>query len=111
MALERSLNEILHRHEILRTYFINEEGNQVQCILPELQLALPVEEVPGANETEREAELKRRIVRESLRSFDLASGPLIYALLQQLSAQEHVLLLVIHHVVFDRWAVNLLELE
>jgi amino acid adenylation domain-containing protein len=106
-ALEESLNEIVRRHEVLRTTFVAQEGRPYQVIAPRLRVALPVVELGGLPEAEREAEVDRLAREEAGRPFDLAGGPLIRTTLLRLGEREHVLLLAVHHIVFDGWSVGI----
>ncbi|HYO72554.1 MAG TPA: amino acid adenylation domain-containing protein, partial [Archangium sp.] len=110
-ALERSLGALIRRHEALRTTFTQEDGAPVQRIAPALTLALPVEGLEGVLEGERPAALQRRVEEEFRRPFDLERGPLFRALLLRVSAEEHVLVLVLHHIVCDGWSLNVLARE
>ncbi|REG14198.1 phosphopantetheine binding protein, partial [Archangium gephyra] len=110
-ALERSFEELVRRHEALRTTFRVENGEPVQVISEEPRLAFPVEELSGLPEAEREAEAKRRVEEEALRPFDLARGPLLRTKLLKLGEREHVLVLVMHHIVSDGWSMGLLVRE
>ncbi len=93
-ALERSLGEVVRRHEALRTTFALVEGQPVQRIAPELSLALPVESLEAVAEGEREGTARRLAEEEARRPFDLEKGPLVRARLLRLAAEEHVLLLI-----------------
>ncbi len=106
-ALEESLNEIVRRHEVLRTTFGAEEGRPYQVIAPRLRVPLVVVELGGLPEGEREAEVVRLAREEAGRPFDLARGPLLRATLLRLGEREHVLLLTVHHIVFDGWSVGI----
>jgi acyl carrier protein len=110
-ALEHSLNEILRRHEILRTTFASINGEPAQVIAPELRLLLAhtsVEELPAA---EREAAALRLVIAEAQRPFDLQHGPLVRGLLVRLSEQSHMLALTLHHIVFDGWSMSIMLRE
>ena len=110
-ALERALAEIVRRHEVLRTTIALRDGAPVQAVAPPSPLRLAAEEVPGSGAEEREAELRRLIRAEAQRPFDLARGPLLRASLQRLDPREHVLLIVLHHVVTDGWSTGILLRE
>ena len=107
-ALERALGEVVRRHEALRTVFGEAEGGPVQTIVPFAGFALPVEDMAWMDEAVREAEVRRRTAEEIARPFDLAAGPLFRASLLRLGAQEHVLLLCMHHAVSDGWSMGVL---
>jgi len=110
-ALEQSLNEIVQRHEVLRTTFAIVEGQPVQVIAPTLTLTLPVVDPSNLPETEREAEARRLATEEARRPFDLARGPLLRTTLLRLGEEEHVLLLTMHHTVSDGWSMGVLYRE
>jgi amino acid adenylation domain-containing protein len=110
-ALERSLSEIVRRHEALRTVFAQADGSPVQVIAPFGGFALPVEDLSALGETDREAAVRRRAGEEAARPFDLAAGPLFRAALLRLGAEEHVLLLSMHHIVSDGWSMGVLFRE
>jgi len=110
-ALERSLSEILRRHETLRTVFPSQEGHPVQQVLPPSPLALPVVELQALPADAQARELERRLREETLRPFDLAEGPLLRPTLYRLGREDHVLQLVMHHIVSDGWSLGVLVRE
>ncbi|HLL45812.1 MAG TPA: condensation domain-containing protein, partial [Longimicrobiaceae bacterium] len=110
-ALERSLSEIVRRHEALRTVFAEVDGSPVQVIAPFGAFALPVEDLSGLGGADREAAVRRRVGEEARRGFDLSAGPLFRAALLRLGAEEHVLLLSVHHIVSDGWSMAVLRRE
>jgi acyl carrier protein len=107
-ALEQSLNEIVRRHEGLRTYFATVAGEPVQVIRPELQLALEIEDLSEQGRKERTATAERLSRSEAEKPFDLAVGPLFRARLLRLESQEHVLLFTMHHIISDGWSLGVL---
>jgi len=110
-ALERSLSALVQRHEALRTTFPQVEGRPVQRIAADLALTLRVEVLEGLPEAGREAAVRRRVEEEARRPFDLERGPLLRVGLLRLKADEHVLLLVMHHAICDLWSLGVLERE
>ncbi|HLL47283.1 MAG TPA: amino acid adenylation domain-containing protein, partial [Longimicrobiaceae bacterium] len=110
-ALERALGEIVRRHEALRTTFAEADGGPVQVIRPFTGFVLPVEDLAGLCEARREAQVERRATQEAARPYDLSAGPLFRASLLRLGAEEHVLLLGMHHVVSDGWSMGVLFRE
>ena len=110
-ALEQSLNEIIRRHEALRTNFITVEGQPVTVIASTQKLALPIVDLQDLPETERLIETQRLATTEAQRPFDLATEPLVRATLLKLQAKEHVLLLTMHHIVSDGWSMGVLFSE
>ncbi len=105
-ALERALDDLVRRHEALRTVFLREEGGPAQTVLPHAPRALPVEELSGGGDA-----LARRMREEALRPFDLGRGPLFRAALLRTGEAEHVLVLALHHVVGDGWSMDVLFRE
>jgi amino acid adenylation domain-containing protein len=111
-ALERSLGEIVRRHDALRTVFQERDGTPVQVIAPFGGLPLPLTDLSHLPPEEREAEVQRELAAEGLtRPFDLAAGPLFRVSLLRLGADEHVLLLSMHHIVSDGWSMGVLYRE
>jgi amino acid adenylation domain-containing protein len=110
-TLARVLTEIARRHESLRTTFTTYTGQPVQVVAPARAVAvarLDLSELPPG---ERAAGAQRACDAEAQRSFDLARGPLWRALLLRLSAEEHILLLTMHHIVVDGWSIDVLSRE
>jgi amino acid adenylation domain-containing protein len=107
-ALGRALGEIVRRHEALRTVFGEVDGAPVQVIAPFGGFTLPVEDLSGLGEADREAAVERRAGEEARRPFDLSAGPLFRAGLLRLGIEEHVLLLTMHHIVSDGWSSGVL---
>ncbi len=105
-ALEQSLNEIVRRHEALRTCFSMVEGQPIQVISSSVTLSLPVVELMHLSEGEREAEAQRLADEENQRAFDLARGPLLRSKLVRLGDDDHVLLVTMHHIVSDGWSMG-----
>jgi amino acid adenylation domain-containing protein len=110
-ALERSLGEIVRRHEALRTVFAERDGTPRQVIAPFGGFTLPVEDLSGLGAADREAAVGRRAGEEAGRVFDLSAGPLFRAALLRVGAEDHVLLLSMHHAVSDGWSMGVLYRE
>lgn len=115
-ALQWSLEELVRRHEALRTRFPARRGLPVQVITPadEVALPLPVVELSQLPADARESELDRLLVEDQSRPFDLARGPVVRAALYRIGPREHVVRLTMHHMVSDAiswWGVLLRELE
>ena len=106
-ALEKALNEIVRRHESQRTTFAVQDGHPVQLIAPALTIPLVMQDLANIPEVERDEEARRVAVDESLRPFDLTTGPLVRARLLRLSAEDHVLLLTMHHIISDAWSAGI----
>ncbi len=107
-ALEESINEIIHRHEVLRTTFTLVDGEPLQVIAPNVQLKIPVVDLQELSDAEREAEIERLSAEEFQCPFDFTQAPLLRCTLLQLGEQEHILLFTIHHIVFDGWSTGVL---
>ena len=110
-ALEQSLNEIVRRHEALRTTFSMVEGQPVQKISASLSLPLSVIDLSQLPESEREDEARRLTNEEAQRHFDLERGPLVRSVLLHLGSEDHILLLTLHHIASDGWSMSILHRE
>lgn len=110
-ALERSLNEIVRRHELLRTTFSFSGGRPVQRIAPTLTIALPVTDLSGLSEADAEAEVERLARQEAGRGFDLERGPVVRGALVRVGLDHHIFLLTIHHIACDGWSLGVLFRE
>src|SRR5581483_11869808 len=108
-ALERALAEVVRRHEALRTGFAAEDGRPIQVIAPADAFALGVVDVSG--EPNPEAAAQRLVDEETARSFDLRGPGLFRARLLRLSESDHILQIVVHHIVFDEWSKVVLYRE
>ena len=105
-ALKRSLEEIVSRHEALRTTFAAVDGEPVQVISPAIDTKLPVEDLSGLPQAEREAEAKRLALEEKRRPFDLERGPLFRARLLRLGRGRARAAGEMHHIVSDGWSMG-----
>jgi len=110
-ALERSIQEIVRRHQPLRSVFRIKEGRLIQIALPAQPLPLPVVDLSNVCEAGREAEALRLAVADANRPFDLSQGPLLRANLWCLGPEDHLLLLTTHHIVSDNWSMAILLRE
>jgi amino acid adenylation domain-containing protein len=110
-ALTQSLNEIVRRHEALRTTFSTVDGQPVQVIASTLTLTLPVVDLRGLPKNQRETEARRLARKERRQPFDLAQGPLLRTTLLRLDEEEHVLVLTMHHIISDGWSIGILRRE
>ncbi|MEG4344556.1 amino acid adenylation domain-containing protein [Microcoleus sp. A003_D6] len=100
-ALERSINEIIKRHEILRTTFAVVDGQPVMLIKDTFNFTLPVVNLGELPEAEREPEALRLGTLEAKQAFDLTEGPLLRGTLMQLGETDYRLFLTIHHIAID----------
>ena len=103
-ALERSIGEIVRRHEVLRTTFASEEGKAVQIVEPYRSFALPVVDLTSVAEENRLDQVSRHAEEGFKHPFDLATGPLMRPCLYRLGENEHVLAIILHHIVSDGWS-------
>ena len=110
-ALERSLNEILRRHEALRTSFTTIAGKPQTTITPVLTMPLPVKDLRNFPEEKREAEIYQVAIEDARSPFNLAQSPLFRILLLQLNEEDYFLLLTIHHIIFDGWSIGVFMRE
>ena len=106
--LRESLVRVVHRHEALRTSIAMVEGEPFQVIASTVVVDMPVVDLSGLPEEERDQQAWTSAVAEARRPFDLGCGPLVRAQLIRLSTQEHLLLLSLHHIIADGWSMGLL---
>ncbi|WP_409493592.1 amino acid adenylation domain-containing protein [Amycolatopsis sp. cmx-11-12] len=110
-ALRRSLDEIVRRHEVLRTTFTDRGGVPGQLVHAAAPLTIPLVDLSDRSAEAAEAEVRDRYQQEVRLPFDLATGPLIRACVLKVSDTEHVLLLSTHHIVSDGWSLGVLQQE
>ncbi len=113
-ALAAGLREVVRRHEVLRTTFAMRNGQVAQRVHPADAAWDPepvVVDLAALPEGSREAALPRLVAAEARHRFDLGRGPLGRATLLRLGAEEHVLLLTLHHIVADAWSMEILVRE
>ncbi|HEV3049067.1 MAG TPA: condensation domain-containing protein, partial [Longimicrobium sp.] len=108
-VLGRALNEVVRRHESLRTVFRDVDGRPVQAVLPTRELPLRVLDL--ASGADAEACAQQIAANDAREPFDLAAGPLLRASLLRVAADEHVLLLTMHHIISDGWSMGVLFRE
>jgi acyl-CoA synthetase (AMP-forming)/AMP-acid ligase II len=111
LILERSLNEIVRRHEILRTTFAVDDRRCVQVIAPQFTVCLTFDDLHALPESKKETVAYRVIQEEVLHNFDLARGPLVRARLVRLAEREHLLLITLHRIIVDGWSLGVLASE
>ncbi|AFY92128.1 non-ribosomal peptide synthetase [Chamaesiphon minutus] len=107
-ALERTFNEIVRRHETLRTTFIVEDGQPLQAILPSATIPVHLVALQHLGAKERDVRAKSIINNELKHAFDLASGALLRVTILVLSDTEHILLINMHHIICDDWSLGVL---
>nr|AAF17281.1 NosD [Nostoc sp. GSV224] len=110
-ALEQSFQEIIDRHEALRTNFITVDGKPSQIIQTQINWTVSVVECEHLPPSEQEIATQQLVQQQAIQPFDLAEGALIRATLIVLSKTEHILLLCMHHIVSDAWALGVFVQE
>lgn len=110
-ALRQALEEIVRRHEMLRTSFFEDGGRCYQRIEPAGTWQLPVVDLTHLKTTERDAETERRAANEARQPFDLSAGQLLRTTLLRTAPQEHILLLTVHHIAADGWSLDIFSRE
>ncbi|HVR99133.1 MAG TPA: amino acid adenylation domain-containing protein [Thermoanaerobaculia bacterium] len=109
--LNAAVQEIVRRHETLRTHFEGSGGEPVQVVAPRLEVLVPLVDLDGLPEPLREP-LARQLAQANLaQPFALARGPLLRLLLVRLSPAEHLVLFVMHHIISDGWSVGVFSRE
>ncbi|MGZ5050161.1 MAG: non-ribosomal peptide synthetase family protein [Methylobacter sp.] len=107
--LERCVNEVVRRHEVLRTTFRNVNGQTVQVLLSDIRVPLQLLDLSALPLPDKDVEQDRLIMAELQKPFALGgTEPLLRMALLQKEAQEFVLLLSMHHIVSDEWSLRLL---
>ncbi|HXD30780.1 MAG TPA: amino acid adenylation domain-containing protein [Pyrinomonadaceae bacterium] len=107
-VLERSINEVIRRHEVLRTTFAGTCGVPVPTIAAELRIRLRVNDLSNLSPSESEARARVLSHEEAEEPFDLVKGPLIRAGLIRLNSSNHLLIITLHHICSDGWSLVLL---
>ncbi|MEM9087120.1 MAG: amino acid adenylation domain-containing protein [Cyanobacteria bacterium P01_F01_bin.53] len=132
-TLQRCLNEIVSRHEILRTQFVSIDGEPSQTILSQQDIELSVVELSGSEISESKlsgsnlpdaepispddtaddfiAQLRPHLTALVEQSFDLATGPLLRSQLLKLGENDHILSVTVHHIIADYWSLKVLMKE
>ena len=110
-ALEQSFNEIVRRHEALRTNFVIQSGQPVQLINPTLTITLPIIDLRQLPQDEREIQARQFTNQEAQRCFNLSTDSLLQTKLLRLDETQYILLLNMHHIVSDGWSIGVLIQE
>ncbi|MEH1860990.1 MAG: amino acid adenylation domain-containing protein [Nostoc sp.] len=110
-ALQQSLQEIIHRHEALRTNFIKVDGKPTQVIQTQANWKVSIVDFKYLSTTEQEIATQKLAQQQAIQPFNLATEPLVRATLIVLSKTEHALLVCMHHIVFDGWSVGVFVQE
>jgi amino acid adenylation domain-containing protein len=110
-ALRGALQELVRRHEMLRTYF-SECGDQpVQAVLPAMEMGLAETDLSSLPDAKRERAWRSIVWEEGRKPFDLTTAPLLRARLVHWGREEHRLLVVIHHILADEWSMEVIQRE
>jgi amino acid adenylation domain-containing protein len=107
-VLQQALDAIVTHHEVLHTNYIAENGNPVQVIAAPKSVELAVIDLQHYGEAEQEAQIQKLLQQESQQPFDLSSDMMLRGCLLTLAPQEHILLLVMHHIAADGWSIGIL---
>jgi amino acid adenylation domain-containing protein len=110
-TVEGALNEIVRRHEALRTRFPEVDGRPVQVIEPAEPTTLPLMDLSGFPPSERESRLRQAIAEEMERPIDLQNGPLIRITMYRKADDDHVAMVSAHHIIYDGWSMAVLLRE
>ena len=104
-ALQRSFDALIARHESLRTCFVEEQGQTLQVIQAQATLELAVEDIAGELD---DCALQALVAAETLHLFDLQKGPLLRVKLLRMAADDHALIITLHHIVSDGWSMGIM---
>jgi len=110
-VLERTINEIVRRHEALRTTFEVVDGQPAQVVKASLKLKLNIVDLRSRSGVARDEDVSRFVYAEGRRPFDLRTGPLLHVSLVHLNSTQSFLMLVMHHIVSDGWSMSVLNRE
>ena len=106
-ALQRTVREILQRHDVLRSVFRIIDGELVQIVTEPGMLTIPLVNLSSLDQATAESKARRLALEDALRPFDLIRGPLLRASLVRLATDDHVLLVNTHHIVWDHWSTGI----
>ncbi|MBD2355226.1 condensation protein [Tolypothrix sp. FACHB-123] len=110
-ALQQSFQEIINRHEALRTSFQTVDGQPIQIIASSLDFAISIISLDECSLWEQEQQIRHLTTQEAQKTFDLTKSPLLRVNLVQLHPKEYIILLTIHHIVSDAWSMGILVEE
>ncbi|MCW5318207.1 amino acid adenylation domain-containing protein [Nostoc sp. KVJ3] len=110
-VLEQTFNEIVQRHEALRTTIVVQTGQPIQVINPTLTIPLPIIDLRELPQAEREIQARQLTTQEAQRPFNLSTDSLLQVKLLWLDETEYILLLTMHHIVSDGWSIGVLIQE
>ena len=107
-VFQRALNAVVCHHEVLYTNYTSENGSPIQVIAAPQSVELPIIDLQQYGQAEQSAQVQKLLQQESQRPFNLASDPMLRVCLFKLAPQEHILLLVMHHIASDGWSMGIL---
>src|SRR5262249_49638145 len=110
-ALEQSLNTVVQRHETLQTTFATLDAQLMQIVTPASTFHLPIIDISGVPEQERQIQLEKLTRQEGLQAFDLANGRVLRVMLVRLEEERHTLLFTMHHIIADGWPMSVFVRE
>src|ERR1700736_4936113 len=110
-VLTRGFEAMVERHESLRTVFDSVDGEARQIVLSDMEVQIPVVDLTDIPQHDREKQALRIAGEEGKKTFDLTQGPLLRAVLVRLGPKQHLLILVMHHIVTDGWSIAVLFRE
>jgi amino acid adenylation domain-containing protein len=110
-ALRRAFGEVVRRHEILRTTYVEKDGEPLQMIVPASEFRLRLVDLSGLDSEDRERAARELAHAEAVQPFDLVHGPILRVTLVRLSAADHALLVSLHHIAGDGWSLGVLTRE
>jgi len=110
-ALLSALNELMRRHDVLRARFVMRDLELVQIITPPASIELPFVDFSDVDRQTRERRAQELVFHLNQDPFDLSEGPLVRSLLLGLDVQDHLLMMCFHHIVTDRWSMNVFVRE
>jgi amino acid adenylation domain-containing protein len=108
-ALERAFAEVIRRHDSLRTTFPEIDGSPIQRVAPPTAYRLPVIDLSALPGKQRDAEVKR--YAEERPPLSLQNGPLVRAQVLRLGPDDHVVVVHLHHIIFDGWSLRVFATE
>ena len=111
VALRAAIDDVVVRHEVLRTTYASEGGHGVQVVQPHRPLALPCIDVSALDAGSRDRDIERAVLEEARRPFDLGADVLLRATLIRAGEEDHTLVLVSHHIASDGWSRGVLFRE
>ncbi len=105
--LEKTINQVIRRHEILRTNFISVEGEPLQIVQPERKIDIQLTEFRNLTDEERNLQITQYYTRALSYTFDLSEDLLIRASLLKFGNEDHFFILVMHHIISDGWSLRI----